>query len=66
MPPEDAVFTEGVLRSSRFGDIYFSTENGLAETQHVFIHGTGLREKLAYEDKIIIAETGFGTGLNFS
>ena len=65
LPPKDAVFNENVLRSSRYGDIYFSTENGLAETRHVFIEGTGLPDKLTEERQLIIAETGFGTGLNF-
>ena len=65
LPPEDAVLTDGVLRSSRFGDIYFSTDGGLAETQHVFINGTRLSDRLATGEPLIIAETGFGTGLNF-
>ena len=65
LPPEDAVLTDGVLRSSRFGDIYFSTEGGLAETRHVFIDGTRLCDRLATGQPVIIAETGFGTGLNF-
>ena len=65
LPPEDDLLTEGVLRSSRFSDIYFSTENGLEEARHVFIKGTGLQRRLAGEVQIIIAETGFGTGLNF-
>ena len=65
LPPEDAVLTDGVLRSSRFGDIYFSTDGGLAETRHVFINGTRLDNRLATGKSLIIAETGFGTGLNF-
>ena len=65
LPPKDAILNENVLRSSRYGDIYYSTENGLAETRHVFIEGTGLPDKLTEERQLIIAETGFGTGLNF-
>ena len=65
LPPSDAVLTDGVLRSSRFGDIYFSTEGGLAETRHVFLNGTGLSKRLETGLPLIIAETGFGTGLNF-
>ena len=65
LPLEDAFIDDKVLRSKRYGDIYFSTENGLAETRHVFIHGTDLKEKLAIQEHLIIAETGFGTGLNF-
>ena len=65
LPLEDAFICDKVLRSKRYDDIYFSDENGLAETRHVFIHGTDLREKLARQEYLIIAETGFGTGLNF-
>ena len=65
LPPEDDFLTEGVLRSSRFSDIYFSMENGLEEARHVFIRGTGLQHRLSEEGQLIIAETGFGTGLNF-
>jgi tRNA 5-methylaminomethyl-2-thiouridine biosynthesis bifunctional protein len=57
--------------SLRFNDIYYSTENGLAETRHVFIDGNDLtvRFKELSENKIksgfTIFETGFGSGLNF-
>lgn len=53
--------------SKQFGDIYFSRENGLLETQHVFIEGNDLAERLSqlqdYE-YFCVGETGFGTGLN--
>lgn len=49
--------------SSRFDDPYFSLENGLAETQHVFLRGNGLPER--FRDGFHVAELGFGTGLNF-
>ena len=48
--------------STRFDDPYFSLENGLAETRHVFLAGNGLPERFA--DGFHIAELGFGTGLN--
>lgn len=51
-------------RSKEFDDVYFSAENGFAETQHVFIRGNGLPEAWAGKD-FTIFETGFGTGLNF-
>ena len=45
--------------------MYFSAEDGLAETRYVFLDGNGL--PAAWEDcgEFTIAETGFGTGLNF-
>ncbi len=51
--------------SRQFDDIYFSAEDGLAETRHTFLNGNGLPEAWAGRDRFTIAETGFGTGLNF-
>ncbi len=48
--------------SRRFDDPYFSLENGLAETRHVFLAGNDLPERFA--DGFHIAELGFGSGLN--
>jgi len=56
---------DGVLRADDFDDLYFSAEDGLAETYHVFIDGNNLIERLAATSHLTIAETGFGTGLNF-
>ncbi|MDK3074049.1 tRNA (5-methylaminomethyl-2-thiouridine)(34)-methyltransferase MnmD [Sedimentitalea sp. JM2-8] len=48
--------------SARFGDPYFSLDDGLAETRHVFLDGNGLPARFARG--FHIAELGFGTGLN--
>lgn len=48
--------------STRFDDPYFSLENGLAETRHVFLAGNDLPARFA--PNFHIAELGFGTGLN--
>ncbi len=48
--------------STRFDDPYFSLENGLAETRHVFLDGNDLPQR--FRDGFHIAELGFGTGLN--
>lgn len=56
---------KGAPRSEQFDDIYFSAENGLEETQHVFIEGNNLPEAWQGKKSFNIAETGFGTGLNF-
>lgn len=53
--------------SAQFDDIYFSTENGVAETLHVFIDGNDLTARfkaLSPHQIFTIGETGFGTGLN--
>lgn len=52
-------------RSQQFDDVYFSAEDGLAETGHVFVEGNGLPGRWQGRDRFTIAETGFGTGLNF-
>jgi tRNA U34 5-methylaminomethyl-2-thiouridine-forming methyltransferase MnmC len=46
-----------------FDDPYFSLDNGLAETTHVFLAGNALPDR--FRDGLHIAELGFGTGLNF-
>ena len=52
--------------SKKFDDIYFSKEDGLAETNYVFIDGNNLKKRWGDNDKdFTIIETGFGTGLNF-
>ena len=48
--------------STRFDDPYFSLENGLAETRHVFLAGNDLPAR--FTDGFHIAELGFGTGLS--
>ena len=54
-----------VPRSEIFDDIYFSPADGLAETDHVFIKGNNLPEAWKGRESFTVAETGFGTGLNF-
>lgn len=54
---------DGVIPvSTRFDDPYFSLNDGLAETRHVFLAGNRLEARLC--DGFQIAELGFGTGLN--
>ncbi len=53
--------------SKQFGDVYFSKDNGLLETRHVFLNGNDLIERLASLkpfEYFCVGETGFGTGLN--
>ena len=53
--------------SDKFDDVYFSNQDGLAETHYVFLEGNQLWERWVnyQESHFVIAETGFGTGLNF-
>ncbi len=52
-------------RSVQFDDVYFSAQDGMAETQHVFMTGNDLPHRWQGRDQFTVAETGFGTGLNF-
>lgn len=58
---------DGQPYASEFQDVYFSTDNGLLETDYVFLQGNHLAERWINSDlqTFNIAETGFGTGLNF-
>ncbi len=48
-----------------FDDIYFS-DDGIAETQRVFIQPSGILERSQQQPAVCVAELGFGTGLNFA
>ncbi|MCV4261448.1 bifunctional tRNA (5-methylaminomethyl-2-thiouridine)(34)-methyltransferase MnmD/FAD-dependent 5-carboxymethylaminomethyl-2-thiouridine(34) oxidoreductase MnmC [Pseudomonas capsici] len=59
---------QGNPHSRAFSDVYFSTESGLEETRHVFLVQNDLRQRftaLPAGERLVIGETGFGTGLNF-
>ncbi|WP_223670447.1 tRNA (5-methylaminomethyl-2-thiouridine)(34)-methyltransferase MnmD [Kangiella shandongensis] len=57
--------------SAVFDDIYFNPEDGVAESDYVFLQGNDLEERFTAIHKneqpgpFHIFETGFGTGLNF-
>ena len=54
--------------SRSFGDVYFSRASGLEETRYVFLGHNQLAERFAAlpaGGRLVIGETGFGTGLNF-
>lgn len=55
---------DGQPRSSLYGDVYFSAEDGLAETRAVFLEGCGLPQAWAGRSRFTVGELGFGTGLN--
>jgi tRNA 5-methylaminomethyl-2-thiouridine biosynthesis bifunctional protein len=55
---------DGLPRSRLYGDVYFSSEDGLAETRAVFLQGSGLPEAWTARKRFVVGELGFGTGLN--
>jgi tRNA U34 5-methylaminomethyl-2-thiouridine-forming methyltransferase MnmC len=58
----EVVWRGPVPVSAQFDDPYFSRENGLAESRHVFLAGNGLPGR--FRAGFHVAELGFGTGLN--
>lgn len=62
MPPATLEWRGEIPVSTRFDDPYFSLEDGLSETRHVFLAGNGLPGR--FRDDFHVAELGFGTGLN--
>ncbi len=66
-PPDESPLVlddQGQPRSRLYGDIYFSTADGLAESRAVFLAGCGLPEAWAGRTRFCVGELGFGTGLN--
>ncbi len=64
-PPDQSAleWKDGVIPvSTRFDDPYFSMNDGLAETRHVFLAGNDLPAR--FRAGFQVAELGFGTGLN--
>ncbi|MBO9543806.1 tRNA (5-methylaminomethyl-2-thiouridine)(34)-methyltransferase MnmD [Caulobacter sp.] len=55
---------DGLPQSSLYGDVYFSSVDGLAETRAVFLTGCGLPERFA--KTFVVGELGFGSGLNIA
>jgi tRNA 5-methylaminomethyl-2-thiouridine biosynthesis bifunctional protein len=56
----------GPPRSRRHGDVYFSRDDGLAESRAVFLAGCGLPDAWAGRRRFTVGELGFGTGLNIA
>lgn len=57
---------DGAPYCQRFDDIYFDSQSGTAQSDFVFIQKNQIKRRLQSENKLFtVAETGFGTGLNF-
>ncbi|USD66025.1 bifunctional tRNA (5-methylaminomethyl-2-thiouridine)(34)-methyltransferase MnmD/FAD-dependent 5-carboxymethylaminomethyl-2-thiouridine(34) oxidoreductase MnmC [Vibrio sp. SCSIO 43136] len=57
----------GTPVSDQFDDVYFSNVDGLAETRYVFLEKNQLPHRWHDfgQQRFVVGETGFGTGLNF-
>lgn len=65
LPIPYIVWRDGAPTAVGYDDIYFNPDDGIAETRHVFLAGTGLPDRWRTARHFVIAELGFGTGLNF-
>jgi tRNA 5-methylaminomethyl-2-thiouridine biosynthesis bifunctional protein len=57
---------DGLPQSALYGDVYFSSADGLAETRAVFLTGCDLPNAWRGRDHFVVGELGFGTGLNIA
>ena len=57
---------DGMPQSALYGDVYFSSADGLAETRAVFLAGCDLPNAWRGREHFTVAELGFGTGLNIA
>ena len=58
-------YKDNNLYSTDYEDIYFSIDDALSESRHVFLKGNRLPDRWSQQRTFVIAETGFGTGRNF-
>ena len=65
VPAELAFAGDGTPFSSRYGDIYHSSQGGLEQARHVFLAGNELPARWKDARRFVILETGFGLGVNF-
>jgi tRNA 5-methylaminomethyl-2-thiouridine biosynthesis bifunctional protein len=65
IPAELAFAGDGTPFSPHYGDIYHSSQGGLAQARHVFLAGNQLPARWIGCERFVILETGFGLGLNF-
>lgn len=69
MPPKlekpEISWRNGAPISTVFDDMYYSVDEGEAESKYVFLDGADVLHKAANKTHFVIGETGFGTGLNF-
>ena len=64
----DLSFDDTIPVSTKYDDLYFSREDGEAESKFVFFDGNDLlnRWQKCRSNSFCIAETGFGSGLNIA
>ncbi len=59
------IWDNGTPAAARYGDVYYTRGDGLAEKRHVFLAGCGLPDAWRGRSAFTVCELGFGTGLTF-
>ncbi len=65
IPPANLQWLDSEPHARDYEDIYFSRGSGLEESRYVFLDNNHLPQRWHGSESFTIAETGFGTGLNF-
>lgn len=67
-PPDSPIewSADGLPRSRLYDDVYFSSQDGLAESRAVFLAGCGLPQAWTGRRRFTVGELGFGSGLNIA
>ena len=63
--PRFSISSKLGVYSKLYNDIYFDKLSGLKESDHVYLKTNSLTTKFKKKANFVIAELGFGTGLNF-
>ena len=53
------------VKSIVYDECYFNSEDGVGESKYVFLEANNLKERFKFIENFVLAELGFGTGLNF-
>ena len=53
------------IKSDDYNEFYFHSEDGVGESSFVYVDSNNLKKRFRSSDQFMIAELGFGTGLNF-
>jgi tRNA U34 5-methylaminomethyl-2-thiouridine-forming methyltransferase MnmC len=61
----EVYFKDGFPHSTTYDDRYFLNQYGLAETEYVYLFNKEIAERFNQQQHFVIAEIGFGIGLNF-
>ena len=55
-------FRDGVPFDETFDDVYYPANNPEEDTRHTYLKGAQIDRLFESKERVIVAETGFGTG----